>query len=130
VSVKHRLAPLAFAGLLAFALAACGSSASPPAPQPVAEADATMTHPKIVQNPSGNPDAWYEPNPIRVKVGQAITWTNKDGDPHDVTADNGAFASGPIGAGGTYRMVLTAPGKYTFFCTLHPEMHGEIIVTR
>ncbi len=88
------------------------------------------TRPLIVMNPRGNPDAFYQPNPIRVKAGQFITWTNKDGDPHDVTAYSGAFASGPIPASGNWRWVLTRPGTYKYFCTLHPEMHGLIVVSK
>jgi plastocyanin len=88
-----------------------------------------MTHPQIVPNTQGSsPDSWYEPDPIRVRVGQTITWTNQDTDPHDVTADDGTFASGPIGAGGSFRWTPTRPGTYRYICTLHPEMHGEIIV--
>lgn len=104
-------------------LAACGSPRANKAPSRIA-----MLHPKIIENPTGHPDAWYRPDPIRVKVGQMVIWTNKDSDPHDVTARNGTFVSGPIPAGGTYRWVARKPGTYRYFCTLHPEMHGEIIV--
>lgn len=108
-------------------LTGCGSHAA--APKQVATA-ASSTHPVIVQNPSGTPDSFYEPDSVRVRVGQFITFTNRDSDPHDVTAYSGAFASGPIPAGGTWRWVFTRPGTYRYFCTLHPEMHGEIIVSQ
>lgn len=114
---------LAVLGLAA--VTGCGSSSTG---QSVASVQA-MTHPQIVQNRNSKyPDAWYEPNPIRIRVGQAITWTNQDADPHDVTADTGVFASGPIANGGTFRWTPTKSGTYTYFCTLHPEMHGMIIV--
>lgn len=110
-------------------LAGCGTSASSPTPTLVSVQ--SMTHPLIVPNPNGNkPDAFYQPNPIRVRVGQAVTWTNQDSDPHDVTADDGTFYSGPIGDGGTWRWIPTRPGTYQYFCTIHPEMTGEIIVRR
>jgi plastocyanin len=90
-----------------------------------------MAHPLIVPNTHGKyPDSFYVPDPIRVRVGQPITWINKDTDPHDVTADDGTFGSGPIGAGGTFVWVPTQPGTYPYFCTIHPEMHGTIVVTR
>ncbi|HLJ67574.1 MAG TPA: cupredoxin domain-containing protein [Chloroflexota bacterium] len=108
------------AGLLL--LAGCGSS-------PAAPSLYTMRHPAIVANGHGKfPDAFYEPNPIRVRVGQSITWTNMDSDLHDVTSDSGAFASGVLAQGGTFTWVPTRPGTYTYSCTLHPEMHGTIIV--
>jgi plastocyanin len=88
-----------------------------------------MTRPVIVANEhGGDPDAFYRPDPIRVRVGQTVTWTNKDPDLHDVTSEIGAFASGPMGDGGTFRWTPTQPGVYRYFCTLHPEMHGEVIV--
>jgi plastocyanin len=89
-----------------------------------------MTHPQIVPTRSGHPDALYVPDPIRVRVGQTVTWINRDTDPHDVTADQGAFASGPIPAGLSFSWTPTAPGTYTYTCTLHPDMHGVVIVRK
>jgi plastocyanin len=118
---RHRCSVLGLATIL---LAGCGSHAGT-TPAPSAQA---MRHPVIVANASGKPDAWYRPDPIRVRVGQTITWKNTDGDPHDVTARSGLFASGPIPTGGVYHWTPAQPGTYSYFCTLHPEMHGIIIV--
>jgi len=112
----------------AASIAGCGSNSSASKSASVASVY-SMTHPQIVANTQGaSPDAWYVPDPIRVRVGQAIIWTNQDSDPHDVTADDGTFYSGPMGAGGSFRWTPTRPGTYRYFCTIHPEMHGEIIV--
>jgi plastocyanin len=110
-----------------FFAAGCGSNS---AKQHVSSY--AMTHPKIVPNPakSHNPDSFYVPDPIRVHVGQTITWTNKDTDPHDVTSDNGVFFSGPMADGATFRWKPVRPGTYRYFCTIHPEMQGTIIVSR
>jgi len=107
-------------------LAGCGSGSS--AQRPIASAGSTRS-PSVVPNTHGsNPDAFYEPDPIRARIGQTITWTNRDTDPHDITAENGAFDSGPVASGGTFRWKALRPGTYRYFCTLHPEMHGTIIV--
>lgn len=111
--------------LASLLVSACGSAHTSKGPNKF-----QMTHPNIVQNPTGKPDAWYRPSPIRVHVGQRVVWTNKDSDPHDVTANDGVFASGPIPAGGTYQLVTSRPGTYRYFCTIHPGMHGVIIVER
>jgi len=110
---------------LALLASGCGtSSQSPPA-----IGTAAMLHPTVVQNRKGsNPDAFYVPNPIRIRVGQTVTWTNNDNDLHDVTAVDGSFASYSIPYRGTWRMRFTRAGTYPYFCTLHPEMHGTIIV--
>lgn len=107
-------------------VAGCGTNAAAP---PVGTH--SMLHPNIIQNTKAKkPDAFYVPNPIRVRVGQRVTWTNKDSDPHDVTADSGEFASPSIPAGGKYIWIATRPGTYTYFCTIHPEMHGVVVVSR
>lgn len=119
------LSGIAGLALLSLLVAGCGDSA----PKSHISAYA-MAHPLIVQNPKGPPDAFYQPNPIRVRVGTRITWTNKDTDPHDVTAESGVFDSGPIGAEGTFSWIPLHPGTYPYFCTIHPEMHGVIVVSR
>jgi plastocyanin len=90
-----------------------------------------MLHPVIVANRKSKvPDAFYVPNPIRVRAGQTVTWTNDDNDLHDVTADDGTFSSGPMAYRTTWRLRLTRPGTYRYFCTLHPDMHGTLIVLK
>jgi plastocyanin len=115
--------------LLTVALSACGTtSATGPAPTPTTPVGA-ITHVIIVPTKSGHPDSLYIPDPIRVHVGQTITWTNKDTDPHDVSADNGTFYSGPIGTNGSWKWTAKKVGTYHYTCTLHPDMHGTIIVS-
>ena len=118
----HRAVAWSF---IAAILAGCGSSAASPKPTVPSY---SATQPVIVEHEGGNPDALYLPDPIKVRIGQEVTWTNDDGDPHDVTAYSGAFASGPIPSGGSWRWIATRPGTYRYFCTVHPEMHGTIIV--
>jgi plastocyanin len=112
--------------VLAASLCGCGGSkAAQQTPSPYA-----MLHPVVVSHPGGNPDALYVPNPIRIRVGQTITWTNHDNEAHDVTAESGVFNSGPIAFHASFRWRALSPGRYAYFCTLHPEMHGVIVVTR
>jgi len=128
-SVRHRAHLLRSLGplLLAGSAAGCGNAASDQSKIPFA------THLTIVANPHAPPDAFYLPNPVQVHVGQIVSWTNKDTDPHDVTSegsDGGTLNSGPIATGASYRWLARRPGTYHYLCTLHPEMHGEIIVHR
>jgi plastocyanin len=105
-----------------------GSSAGSPTSTPTIPLQTSRAHVTIVETKSGHPDALYVPSPIRILVGQTITWKNTDTDPHDVSADNGTFYSGPIGTDGQWRWTAKQPGTYTYTCTLHPDMHGTIIV--
>jgi plastocyanin len=106
-------------------LVGCGTSRDT---QPTVSPQA-MTHPRVVTHEGGNPDALYVPNPIRVHVGQTVTWTNDDNEAHDVTAENGLFDSGPIAYHRSFSWRATRPGRFPYFCTLHPDMHGVIIVS-
>ena len=68
-------------------------------------------------------------DPIRVKAGQAVSWTNRDAVPHTVTSDTGLWDSGDIAAGGTWTRRFTLPGTYAYHCGNHPAMTATIIVS-
>jgi plastocyanin len=71
----------------------------------------------------------FSPNPITVARGTTVTWTNLDGVPHTITADDGSWGSGTLGQGATYSHVFTSPGTYTYHCAIHPFMTGTVMVT-
>lgn len=84
-------------------------------------------------------DHTFHPRVIHVKPGQQIVWTNMDQDPHTVTSganniDDGRWKSSPlIPDGGEFRLQLTRPGTYPYFCKPHEfeeSMHGTIVVSR
>lgn len=63
----------------------------------------------------------YDPEPVRVSVGQPIVWTNLDGGvPHTITALDGSWDSGMMGRGDIFTRSFDEPGVYTYICTLHP----------
>jgi plastocyanin len=71
----------------------------------------------------------YEPSPLRVNPGTKIVFDNEDGSiTHTATAKNGSFDTGDIKVGTTKTIVLRKPGVYKYFCTIHPFMHGKIVV--
>ena len=112
-----------FGGLATVLLAGCASSANAPS-----EPKAPPTRPLIVEHKGGAPDALYDPDPIHVSIGQTITWTNRDHEPHDVTSFTGGFSSGPIAFSAHFRWRAAKAGTFHYFCTLHPDMHGVIVV--
>lgn len=71
----------------------------------------------------------FAPARIKVAVGTTITWTNVDDAPHSVTFDGGLKDSGVFQRGGTFSYTFTTPGSYTYHCSVHPYMVGEVIVT-
>ena len=70
----------------------------------------------------------FNPATISVSSGQTVTFVNADDDAHTVTADNNAFDSKPISHGGKFLFKFTKPGRYTYHCTIHPFMHGIVVV--
>jgi plastocyanin len=76
----------------------------------------------------------YQPNPIQVSVGDTVTWTNDDTQPHTVTSGenvnpDGRFDSGIMAPAATFDFTFTEAGEYPYFCLLHPNMVGTVTVT-
>ena len=71
----------------------------------------------------------FGPQAVTVKVGATVTWTQQDEDSHTVTADDGSFASAPLANGQTYTHTFTAAGTYAYHCSIHPFMHGTVVVS-
>jgi len=64
-----------------------------------------------------------------VGAGGQVTVSNRDGAPHTVTSDDGAFDSGQVGGGSTGAFVAPGqPGTYSFHCEIHPDMSGTLTV--
>jgi len=77
-------------------------------------------------------DNVFGPRVIRVPVGASVTWTNEGRSLHNVTADDGAFASANLEPGGTFTHAFGAEGAYPYHCTLHGSpgvgMTGVVLV--
>ena len=69
----------------------------------------------------------FEPAQLTVKVGQTVTWANRDDIPHTVVCA-GKFRSKTMDTDGTFSFTFTAPGDYKYFCSLHPHMTGVVKV--
>lgn len=70
----------------------------------------------------------YNPQQLTVKVGTAVTWTNRDDIPHTVTSKTGVFRSKALDTDDTFSFTFATPGTFPYFCALHPHMTGTIVV--
>jgi plastocyanin len=146
------LKPLLLAALVALSLglAACGGSGSDSssgAESAVTEAetgaeeateeaeDATETESEPA--PSGEAsksekvdivEFTYQPDPVVVQVGGKVIWQNQDTAPHTATADDGSFDTGTIEKGKIGSETFKEAGTFTYFCEIHPTMHGTVEV--
>lgn len=80
-------------------------------------------------------DTAYDPNPVTVSVGDNVTWVNDDPDPHTVTSGSiGApdageeFDSGYMGPHRSFTHRFDAAGEFDYFCLIHPNMVGTVVV--
>lgn len=83
-------------------------------------------------------DKAYESNPLRIKFGSTVVWTNNDNIIHTVTSgtpnaanvgevfDSGLTAF--ITPAKTYSNKFTNTGEFTYFCRVHPTMVGKVVV--
>ncbi len=140
------LKPLFAAALVALSLGlvACGDSGSdstssgaettPPASEETTEeTESTESEPA----PSGEAsksekvdivEFTYQPDPVVVQAGGKVIWQNQDAAPHTATADDGSFDTGTIEKGKIGSETFKEAGTFTYFCEIHPTMHGTVEV--
>ncbi len=106
--------------------AGCGGaygdqSAAAPAKVPAAKPAATVVELR---------DTSFQPAAISVKVGDTITFVNRDPIAHTATATAGAkFDSGTLNAGAKFSYTAKRAGTIRYVCNFHPGMTGTITVT-
>ena len=70
----------------------------------------------------------FSPASLTVGVGSTVTWTNADEEPHTIVSDSGLFRSNAVDTKESFSFKFDKPGTYRFFCSIHPQMVGTIIV--
>jgi len=72
----------------------------------------------------------FAPATLTVKAGSTVTWTNHDEEPHTVAATDGSFHSPGMGTGATFSHTFPTAGTFDYVCSIHPMMHGTVVVTQ
>jgi plastocyanin len=72
----------------------------------------------------------FAPVAISVPVGATVTWTNADVEQHTVTARDKSFDSDVIANAKFFSFTFSKAGTYSYFCQIHPNMVGEVVVTK
>ena len=71
----------------------------------------------------------FGPNAIKVGAGQAVTWTNNDDTPHQITLTGGSSQRSDVMLKGQRATLqFHAAGNIAYICGLHPTMKGTIEV--
>jgi plastocyanin len=124
---KHLTAMLAAGALL---LAGCSAS-RPVTGTGAPTATMSVTAPAAPANGSQvNIDGFaFVPVTLTVTAGTTVTWTNHDEEPHTVAASDGSFHSPGMGTGATFSHTFSTAGTFDYVCSIHPMMHGTVVVT-
>jgi plastocyanin len=91
----------------------------------------------IVEEASEMGDQAYDPNPVKIKSGDSVTWTNDDSQIHTVTSGTGSddpnlgkdFDSSMLSQNQTFSHKFTTAGEFPYFCQLHPTMVAKVVVS-
>ena len=70
----------------------------------------------------------FVPPTTTVRVGDTVSWTNRDAFSHTSTSDTGAWNSDVIRAGSSFSFTFRAAGTFAYHCAIHAFMHGTIVV--
>jgi plastocyanin len=91
------------------------------------DVDATSTR----QNRIEIKDFAFNPQTLKVKSGEKITWINRDEEPHTVVSVEKQFKkSSALDTDQEFTITAGAPGTYTYYCSVHPKMTGTIVVEK
>ena len=152
--LSRKLLLVTVMSLLSLFLAACGQSRndssatteaqSAPAPTVSRNSNTEMSKMEMPAKPSPaagkdlpNPSTAnqvmvenfsFQPGTLTVKAGTTVAWVNHDDEPHTVNENNKTFKSGTLDTDAKFSYKFISPGTYSYFCSLHPRMTGQIIV--
>jgi plastocyanin len=72
----------------------------------------------------------FSPPLLTIMAGTRVVWTNRDDIPHTVvgTDDPRTLRSPPLDTDDSFAFTFAAPGRYRYFCSLHPHMQGAVVV--
>jgi plastocyanin len=70
----------------------------------------------------------FQPATLTVKVGDSVTWVNKDPFPHTVTSAAGGFDSHEIDSGKSWKYTAIKKGEFAYVCIFHPTMKATLKV--
>jgi plastocyanin len=72
----------------------------------------------------------FDPATVTVAAGTTVTWINRDADVHTIKSQNDpeTFQSPALDSGGHFALTFHHAGTYHYICSVHPYMHGVIVV--
>jgi plastocyanin len=75
-------------------------------------------------------DFTFKPGTITVPVGTRVVWENHDDVPHTIVSLDGTFRSQALDTEDKFSFTFDKAGTYRYFCSLHPQMTGKVVVNQ
>ncbi|MDO8686188.1 MAG: cupredoxin family copper-binding protein [Clostridiales bacterium] len=72
----------------------------------------------------------FKPDILTIKVGESVTWVNKDSYNHTVTSSSGLFDSKDMAFDTKFSFKFEKEDMYDYICGIHTTMKGKIIVQK
>lgn len=78
-------------------------------------------------------DYAFVPQTITVRGGEIVRWENRDATPHrimftDATGRDTGVESSALSSSQSYSRKFETAGTYPYYCKIHPDMKGTVIV--
>jgi plastocyanin len=70
----------------------------------------------------------FAPDSVSAAPNTPITWTNKDGAPHQVVIAAKNLKTAVLNNGQSGQLRIAEAGTYNYVCGIHPSMTGKIVV--
>ena len=70
----------------------------------------------------------FAPPTTTIKVGDTVTWTNRDAISHTSTSDTAMWDTGVLTTGASRSFTFMSAGTFAYHCSIHTFMHGTIVV--
>jgi plastocyanin len=138
VNPRHPITAVMALGATAILAAGCGGSSDASAPTPTQSGGGSSTSGSGSTNAAASgassgavqiSDFKFAPGRLTVGHGAKVTVANDDTTAHTATSDDGqTFDTGTIQPGASGTISVTKPGTYAYHCTIHPFMHGTLVV--
>ncbi|MCF6220368.1 MAG: plastocyanin/azurin family copper-binding protein [Robiginitomaculum sp.] len=111
-------------GVTGVAACAPGSAgAEPPPAQPVSQQAPVEVSAHIIEIHKMR----FQTKLLNVKIGDTVTWTNKDIVPHTATASDKSWDSGRLNKGESFTLTITNQTKLNYFCLYHRQMQAKLV---
>jgi plastocyanin len=70
----------------------------------------------------------FGPESVSANAKAPITWTNKDGAPHQVVVASKNLKTAVLNKDQSGQLTIAEAGTYDYVCGIHPNMKGKIVV--